>query len=326
MARRNKKQQKKKVVVKNTVLTVARQPVNKPKKTISKTTPSGGDVEYVCALTDAFCNARNTKVMSMSNAKTLAYRQVYGLSITTDDNGNASVWFPSPYPGLKMVCPTSVDNSTLVASTSAGTYASLSTISGIQSYRIVNAGIRMTRVIDDFHNGGYQRVLIPATAEVTTLANPGGYDIGAYTYDKISQTPVSGPSVTEIPFQRYAGVRPETFVNFASPSTAIGAANNFFMFPTIISVIGAAANSTIYRLEVICNYELSFADDQGMSMLATNPPIYRSLVEDASYAVRSTLREAAYYGLNTFSRVVKGLAVQALQSRFPATRAIMNVD
>jgi len=323
MAKTSKKQ--KKTTVKNTVLTVVRRPVNKPKKTSTKSRPSGGggDVEYVCALTDAFCPARNTKVMSMSNAKTLAYRQVYGLSITTDVNGNASVWFPSPYPGLKMVCPTSVDNATLVATTAAGSYASLATISGIQQYRVVNAGIRLTRVIDDFHNGGYHRILIPTTAEVTTLA---AYDIGAYTYDKISQSAVSGPNVIEIPFQRYAGVRPETFFNYASPTTAIGSSNNYYMFPTIISVVGAAASSTIYRVEIITNYELTFADDQGMAMLATNPPIYRSVIEDASYAVRSTLKEAAYYGANAFSRIVKGLAVQALQARFPATRAIMNVD
>lgn len=279
------------------------------------------NIEEVCTQLDAFCNVP-AKIPDESASRSLVYMQRWAYTMSTDANGNASIWAPSPHPYLQQLNTTTIASdgtATLVA----GSYTALSAIPGAWQYRIVKAGFQVTEIGNKWQQQGVTRICVPNSPEVTSLAV---YDINGYNYDKIYMETYGKRSIVQVPFIRFAAARPEQWYNTGSPYTNKGTANNFSFYPIIISVIGAQVSAPVLRVEFFCTYELNFNDDNSLSMLTTPAPIYRPVMAGIIKGVESTLSEFVHTGAEGFKNYLKRAAIRAIQARFAPSTLALTVD
>lgn len=282
---------------------------------------TAANVEEVCSQLDAFCNVPS-KIQDESSSRSLVYMQRWAITLSTNGEGSASVWFPSPHPYLQQYCPMTVDssgNATIVT----GTYAALTAIPGAYQYRIVKCGLQVTEIGNFFQRQGVVRYCLPNSPEVTTLS---AYDVNGYNYDKIYMESYGKKSIVQIPFIRFGAARPEQWYNCGNPNTTRGAGNNFSYFPLVLSVIGGQTLAPVLRIEFFCTFELNFADDNALSMLTTPAPIYRPVMSGIVKGVESTITDLVHSGAEGFKNYLKKAAIRAFQARFAPSTLALTVD
>lgn len=282
---------------------------NKPATPIPKTLtlPSKSMVEKVCSVNDPFCkSAIGAKYFETGKVRTLSYSQHYRTVIATDSNGNGAVLVLPAY--ARYPCVGSM----------VGTAASFTNIYGspaiteatVKSYRIVSYGIIVRGTATPMTASGMVRVRTFDAVNGSTFAT---IQVESYNCAEYEDIPLS--RCTEVAIQ---GKRLDDTSSFLKPTTDTisGVLVADWKSPgfssILIAVTGGPASTSPVDLEVFFNYELTFADDDGMAQIATHSPPALPMIKEAAELVSSETKAIFKNGMKALAQNTLKSAANAL--------------
>lgn len=239
----------------------------------------------VCAITNPFCDAsKGSKWPDQSAGQTLAVPVRMRYNLTTDAAGRTGAMFTSAYPGG--ILPGSVNafgewnwnidglNRDIQGYLPAFT-------GGLESYRIVSAGVRVTPVTSAMNSQGVINMIeVPpcddwndyATVAATLKNFPSYETLPLKSHDSIYgiMRPNGPESRTFVPIQPVADIVP----------TGTFSTNDWTSI--LVVVEGGAPASTVAIVDVYVNIELVFSDNNALGYITTRAPHSSPVLTDTS--------------------------------------------
>jgi len=277
--------------------------VKTPKRQVFNYAPL---TKYACAINDPFCpHANGAKYMDGAKARTLTLPHRYRTSISSDANGFGSIIFCPGYDYFQAT-PTVITGSVMTFST----LAALAPIANVASYRIVSAGLILHKTVSPLSAGGMLRVRSFASISGNGLDS---VDFRTYACDQSLDIPVSDSNEVAVVFKRVNDVLARTFVQTGAtnPNSTITNWVSPGWGAIVVGVDGCTASTGILDIEVLINYELTFFDNNSMSLLATEPPPANVPAVATANVVSSELKSFAKRGVLEFGKYVVKTATKA---------------
>jgi len=240
-------------------------------------------VSRICGLTDPFCiHARGTKYPDSSSMRTIPYTREVMYTLDSDSNGRAWGLFNLTY-NFDPFTDASAASGPNVTAWSA--FPSATVIASVASYRIVSAGIKISRVSAPLTSAGILNVRtwpIHQNSELTPI------DITSYSASESQDFAIQDSSEITVTFPQSSQLR-TTFYNVSSDSGNATSGSVKGFLPVTVCLSGAPINTTMLMMKVIIHYELAFDPESGMGQLATPPPPANALLTNVAATVSSSI-------------------------------------
>lgn len=285
----------------NIKITKSRKPKSKPKQKKKGTTAGMGTymVKTICSITDPFCPAARTgKYPDSGGSRSLVFPMIANYDGTTDANGNISICF---YPGYTYQYSVGVVTPpTTVAATAWNAFSTAPSFSAADQYRVNSAGLILNSTCPPLSAGGMVRVRIFTTPHQIT-----GFDAATYnciaSYD-VPLRNLNNLAVNYIPISELSRLWAIPSVTQPDALTANAVSNGW---PIIsVSVIGGPASTGVLSVKAFFNYEITFQDNDPVSLVTTPSPAKNDLVGEISSAVHKSVGNFVQGGIKAVERAV----------------------
>lgn len=263
-------------------------------------------VSKVCGITDPFCShARGAKYPDGSPVRTLPYSWRYRSSITTAAGGESMQFFAPQYNYLPMTAAATATGSNVTAWNNFG---ALGLISNVSQYRIVSAGVIIKRMCAPLYASGMVRIRSWPTEHAGTY---GAIDVASYNSTFALDVPLADCHEVALVFQ-HSSQMPQLFYAPGNDHNAPNTLTSKGFQPITVFVEGAPASSAVLDVQFYINYELAFTDGDGLSQLATPPPLGGTAIAQAAARITSLMPAAVVGGVGKIGKYVVDKAVVAL--------------
>lgn len=300
---------KRKVIIKKKSKAPSKGATTPRKRVVKQPSPvvSHAMVEKVCGMNDPFCKAAiGSKLYDTGKIRSLSYSQHYRTAVSTDSNGNGAVMF---FPGYCLY--PSVGAMVGSSATFLNLYGSPGiAAASVKAYRIVSYGVIVRGTATPMTSSGMVRV---RTFNALTGGSFATVSIDSYNCAEYEDVPLSRCNELAVMGKR----QDETANLFKEPyatltGNLVADWKNPGFSTILIGISGGPVSSTPLDLEVFFNYELTFADDDGMSLLATPSPPVQPVIKDASDLVSSETKAIFKSGVKAAAMHTVKFATNAL--------------
>lgn len=266
------------------------------------------DVSTVCSLSDPFCHhAKTGKYPDNSQRSSLNFQTRALVSIGSDPNGSAACLIVPHFEFHPVVFGTISANTATWGTASART-------SGVtpSAYRLISMGIIVRPTGSALNASGL--LLIRGWPRF-------GPDIGTTDltsfYADFSETVALSKCNEVCAIMRKNGPTSNMWTKYVTPvNTNPGDLGDFGWGAISVAVLGGQPSNAAFSIEVIQNYELTFADDNSMNMVATQSPVANILITQATDAVYSTGKSVFLQGVSQATAWVAKRAAAAIAGAF----------
>lgn len=208
-----------------------------------------------------------------------------------------------------------------VATWTTGTNAPV--MAGVTGYRVVTAGIILRSVVAPLSASGMVRVRTFNSPSASSLA---ALDYSSYNCNEYSEMPLHECKEVCVASTRTNDVQARTLqVPYVADAIFTNQPNNGFSYIVVAVDGGPASAASVLNVEILVNYELSFADDSASSLLALPSKPADPVLVQAATLVSSEVKAIATNGIVSFGKAVATSAVNALSSALTARMGMIGL-
>lgn len=275
-------------------------------------------VSSVCGLTDPFCaHARGAKYPDPSSTRTLAYTFNGRVDVPTDGAGSANwLWYPQ-YGFSPLTDAAARTGDTVTAWTN---FAASTSIASAVSYRIVSAGFIVRATCAPLSCSG--SVLLRSYSQLTpatlTSVNPKLYNCSSFKDVSLNK---SYEGVVSI--HQHNTLNPVNFYSCSASTAAVASAPSNGFTPQCITIAGGPASAVACVIDYVIHYEITFADDDGLSQATTNSPPANLFLTAAAARVTSTIPTFFERGARLAGEYILRSAAAALGARLGGSQGAL---
>lgn len=273
-------------------------------------------VHQICGITDPFCNhAKGAKYPDNSSSRTLPYplRARGGLSTTAAGIGGF-LWHPQ-YSFSPITYPSSYAGSVM----SLNNFPIQTLVAGPSTYRIVTSGFIVRNICAPLTASGM--------VHIRWFANPSGAHYGSVdglTYNCSNSIDIPLQDCKELVVITTRSPRmPQLFNEVVNDTGVVTTIIDNGFCPITVYVDGCPATTSVLDIEYLINYELTFPDSDGLSMLGTPPPPANALVTQAAAVVTSSLKTSFFKGIDRAKDYMVKAAATAIIAKIAGPKAAM---
>ena len=266
-------------------------------------------ISAVCAITDPFCVAAvGAKYPDSSSLRSLPWTLHGRTVLPTTATGNGAILFAPNYVNQPFVLHTS--GTAPVYAFNAFTDAASERIAGVNSFRLVSWGLRISCVAAPLSASGMVHIRGLTNQEGNNMSV---IDCVSYARSESLSIPlqdckdihVVGARTAQPPATWYP---PGLVGSSALVSTWIAPGFS----PVTIFVSGGPATVTVLDIEYLFHYELQFDDTSDLGLLSTPAPPYNALVVSASSAATATAKHFLTQGALAVGKFLERRAMTAI--------------
>jgi hypothetical protein len=258
-------------------------------------------------------HSMGAKYPDSSNTRSLTYRLRSRTAIVTNGSGIAGMWWHPQYATYPITAASALTAGNMLFPNPPV----VGLIPGVIGYRIVTSGFILRNITAPLSSSGM--------VHIRWHTAPGGTN-----YESISGTLYACTQSLDVPLQDCKELtvitgrsnRPAQIFNEVSEDSLFQnfITNNGFC-PITVYVTGAPINTVVIDVEFVVNYELYFADGDGLALLATAAPPANSVLTDAASKITSSLSHSFYRSVKQAGAAVFQAATTALVTRIAGPSA-----
>jgi len=263
-------------------------------------------IRSVCGLVDPFCeHARGAKYPDDSSVRSLPHTLEQRTTILTDGAGTAAQLYSLQYT-IGPDATASARVGPLV--TGWNNWSTASPITGVSSYRIVSAGLRIQCVTAPIYSSGMIHIRIWPTEVVGNLSV---VDMLSYNATYSLDIPLQDAHDLCVIFP-HTPARPETFYNAIDDKGLVANTETKGFYAMTIYVSGAPFSQEVLSVKHVTHFELLFDDSSTLQMLATPSPTRNPLITNAANALTSTIKPVFEDGVRAIGSYIVDRAKKSL--------------